>query len=151
MTTTTQPRCHAVACKNPVAWKSEKLWGKGGTFYTCADHKPGIALERAGRAPTGWYHTEPYNAVTETETHAVAMEFTSALLSAGFSKRQLAAARKSGHFGERAAEANRAMAQALARFYGRAPARTDEAVMQAAWKQAFADGFRYYQPHRADA
>ena len=61
MTTTTQPRCEFTKCKKPVAWKSEKLFAKGGTIYTCADHKPGIALERAGKPNnTGWYRTEPY-------------------------------------------------------------------------------------------
>jgi hypothetical protein len=39
--TDTIKKCVCSGCKEPVAFVVQKLWGKGGTIYTCARHKPG--------------------------------------------------------------------------------------------------------------
>ena len=92
---------------------------------------------------------------SETEVTAVAMEFSGELRRRGLGSRTLSNAAKRGDFRPADMVASScAIRAAFLRFYGRRPnldSAEDGAVMEAAVKQAFADGFRYYQPHRADA
>lgn len=47
--------CFGAGCKNPPAFRCQRLWADRGLFVCCAQHRPGIKAGPNDPAPGTWY------------------------------------------------------------------------------------------------